>query len=273
LDQVLGVQAALIAQWMSVGFIHGVMNTDNMSISGETIDYGPCAFLEAYHPQTVFSSIDQRGRYAYSNQPHAAHWNLTRLAETLLPLLEQEEGSKEAALDSAQEALAGFGTQFEAARDAGFGRKLGMMTQRAGDWGLVEELLDRMAANKVDFTLMFRRLCGAAAGEEGDAGVRELFAEPGAWDSWAMGWRKRLEEEAGSAEERVAAMRRVNPAFVPRNHLVEAVIEGAVERRDFEPFEEMLEVVTRPCDEQPRMERYGAPARPEELVSRTFCGT
>ena len=150
---------------MLLGFIHGVMNTDNMSISGETIDYGPCAFMDAYDPATVFSSIDQQGRYAYGNQPRIAHWNLTRLAETLLPVLEQEAGSEEAALASANEALAAFAPQFEAARTAGLRRKLGLFTEREGDAALAEDLLERMAANRADFTLTFRRLCDAAAGQ------------------------------------------------------------------------------------------------------------
>ena len=168
LDGVIARQARLIAQWMLLGFIHGVMNTDNMSISGETIDYGPCAFMEAYDPRTVYSSIDHQGRYCYSNQPHAAHWNLTRLAEALLPVLEQEAGGQEAALASAYEALAAFGPQFEAAHLAGLRRKLGLSTEREDDSPLAQDLLERMAANRADFTLTFRRLSDAAAGSEGD---------------------------------------------------------------------------------------------------------
>jgi uncharacterized protein YdiU (UPF0061 family) len=273
LDGVIARQARLIAQWMLVGFIHGVMNTDNTSISGETIDYGPCAFMEAYEADKVFSSIDQHGRYAYSNQPYAAHWNLTRLAEALLPLLVQEEGSEEAALVSANEALAEFIPQFEAARGAGLRRKLGLFTEREGDAELAEDLLERMAANRADFTLTFRRLCDAAAGPEGDAGLRALFAEPGAYDAWAVAWRRRLDEEAVSGQERAAAMRRASPAFIPRNHMVEAAIQAAVERQDFQPFEELLEVVSRPWEERPELEQYSKPARPEECVNQTFCGT
>ena len=273
LDGVIARQARLIAQWMLVGFIHGVMNTDNTSISGETIDYGPCAFMEAYEADKVFSSIDQHGRYAYSNQPYAAHWNLTRLAEALLPLLVQEEGSEEAALVSANEALAEFIPQFEAARGAGLRRKLGLFTEREGDAELAEDLLERMAANRADFTLTFRRLCDAAAGPEGDAGLRALFAEPGAYDAWAVAWRRRLDEEAVSGQERAAAMRRASPAFIPRNHMVEAAIQAAVERQDFQPFEELLEVVSRPWEERPELEQYSRPARPEECVNQTFCGT
>jgi uncharacterized protein YdiU (UPF0061 family) len=273
LDGVIARQARLIAQWMSLGFIHGVMNTDNMSISGETIDYGPCAFMEAFDPAKVFSSIDHQGRYGYSNQPHAAHWNLARLAEALLPVLEQESGSQEAALAAAYEALAAFGPQFESARLAGLRRKLGLFTEREGDAALAEDLLTRMAANQADFTLTFRRLGDAAVGPEGDEGVRALFADPGVYDEWAIGWRQRLEDEPVSAGVRAASMRLASPAFIPRNHLVEAVIDAAVSRQDFQPFEELLDVVTRPYEDRPERERYSAPARPEECVTATFCGT
>jgi uncharacterized protein YdiU (UPF0061 family) len=273
LDGVVARQARLVAQWMLLGFIHGVMNTDNTSISGETIDYGPCAFMEAYDPATVFSSIDVQGRYGYSNQPHAMHWNLTRLAEALLPLLEQEAGDQQAALASAYEALAAFGPQYEASRLAGLRRKLGLLTERDGDLALTEDLLRRMAANRADFTLTFRLLCDTAAGPEGDAGVRALFADPGAYDSWAVGWRERLKAEPASPHERAARMRSASPAFIPRNHIVEAALTAAVERRDFEPFEELLDVISRPFDNRPGFDRYATPARPEEYVTATFCGT
>jgi serine/tyrosine/threonine adenylyltransferase len=273
LDGVIARQAHLVAQWMLLGFIHGVMNTDNMSISGETIDYGPCAFMEAYDPNKVFSSIDHHGRYAYSNQPHAAHWNLTRLAEALLPVLAQEAGTGEAALASAHEALAAFAQHFDTARDAGLRSKLGLFTEREGDMVLAEDLLKRMAANRADFTLTFRRLSDAAAGPEGDQGVRNLFVDPAAYDSWAAGWRLRLEEEPVSGVARAAAMRMASPAFIPRNHIVEAALDAAVERQDFQPFEELLEVVSRPYEDRPDLERYSTPARPEECVSQTFCGT
>jgi uncharacterized protein YdiU (UPF0061 family) len=273
LDCVVARQAKLIAQWMLLGFIHGVMNTDNTSISGETIDYGPCAFMEAYDPATVFSSIDVQGRYSYGNQPRAALWNIARFAEALLPVMVQEAGSEEVALASANEALAAFNPQFEAARAAGLRRKLGLFDERDGDAALAEDLLDRMAANRADFTLTFRQLCNAAAGLEGDDGVRALFADPSAYDTWASAWRLRLNEEPGSAQARSLAMRRANPAFIPRNHLVESALDAAVWRQDFQPFEELLDVVLHPYDDRPNLERYATPARPEEYVSRTFCGT
>jgi serine/tyrosine/threonine adenylyltransferase len=273
LDGVIGRQAYLVAQWMLLGFIHGVMNTDNTSISGETIDYGPCAFMEVYDPGTVFSSIDSQGRYAYGNQPRITLWNLTRLAESLLPLLEQEEGSEDGAMASAQEALTAFTSQYEAAHLAGLRRKLGLFTERNGDLAMVQDLLERMAVNRADFTLTFRRLCDAAAGTEGDAGVRTLFADPAAYDTWAAAWRQRLDEEQVSAQERAAAMRKANPVFIPRNHLVEAALSAAVDRQDFQPFEELSDVLCRPYEERTGPERYATPAGPEESVRWTFCGT
>ncbi|HEY1647027.1 MAG TPA: YdiU family protein [Terracidiphilus sp.] len=273
LEGVIARQAQLIAQWMLLGFIHGVMNTDNTSISGETIDYGPCAFMEEYDPATVYSSIDRGGRYAYGNQPRIALWNLARLAESLLTVLAQESGGEEAALVAANEALSAFEPQFEAAHGAGLRRKLGLMVEREGDAALAENLLQCMAANRADFTLTFRRLCDAAAGPEGDAGVRALFDNPAAYDAWAPGWRRRLEEESADKQARTAAMRRVNPKFIPRNHLVEAALDAASLRQDFQPFEDLLAVISRPYDERPELERYSTPARPEERVLETFCGT
>ncbi|HEV2618583.1 MAG TPA: YdiU family protein [Acidobacteriaceae bacterium] len=273
LEGVIVRQARLVAEWMLLGFIHGVMNTDNMSISGETIDYGPCAFMEAYEADKVFSSIDVQGRYAYSNQAHAAHWNLTRLAESLLPLLVEEEGSEEGALDSAREALTAFGVEYEAARDAGLRRKLGLSMWREGDSALAEDLLELMEANRADFTTTFRLLCDAAMGPEGNAKVRPLFADPGFYDVWAVNWRRRLEQESISADERARAMRGANPIFIPRNHLVQAVIEAAVERQDFALFRDLLDVVTRPYEDRSDRVTYATPARPEECVDQTFCGT
>ena len=273
LEGVIARQAHLIAQWMLLGFIHGVMNTDNTSISGETIDYGPCAFMEAYDPATVFSSIDHGGRYAYGNQPSAALWNLARLAEALLPVLALEAGSEEVALAAANEALSAFEPQYQQARKAGLRRKLGLFTEREGDEALAEDLLQRMAANRADFTLTFRRLADAAASPDGDAAVRTLYADPGAYDGWAAEWRERLDEEPADGQERAAAMRSVNPVFIPRNHLVEAALDAASRRQDFQPFEELLDAVSRPYEERPGFERYAIPARTEESILQTFCGT
>ena len=273
LDGVISRQAQLVAQWMLVGFIHGVMNTDNTSISGETIDYGPCAFLEAYDPAKVFSSIDQQGRYAYGNQPAMMLWNLTRLAETLLPLLATEAGGDEAGLASAKGSLAAFEEIFNKALHAGLRRKLGLSTHREGDEALAVDLLSRMAANRADFALTFCTLCDAAASTEADTRVRALFADPTAYDAWASAWRQRLGSEPASAHERAAAMRTANPSVIPRNHLVQAVIDAAIQREDFQPFEEMLDAVSRPYEDRPELQLYTRPARPEESVIATFCGT
>jgi serine/tyrosine/threonine adenylyltransferase len=270
LNQAIARQADLIAQWLLVGFIHGVMNTDNMSIAGETIDYGPCAFMDAYNPATVFSSIDHHGRYAYGNQPRIALWNLARLAETLLPLLSNDEDK---AVAEAQEALGTFAERFETAFHAGMRKKLGLFMERDGDPALAQDLLDAMAENHADFTLTFRRLSDAAAGPSGDEGIRRLFASPPAYDGWAARWRQRLDQEPQAGETRRAAMRKVNPAFIPRNHRVEAVIEAAVGRDDLLPFDELLTVLSRPYEDQPNFASYADPPKPYERVHQTFCGT
>ncbi len=273
LDGVIARQARLVAQWMLLGFIHGVMNTDNTSISGETIDYGPCAFLEAYDPGKVFSSIDQQGRYAYGNQPQAMLWNLTRLAESLLPLLSEAVGSKEHALALAKESLSTFSPQYDAAFRAGLRRKLGMLAERDGDDALAGDLLIRMAASGADFTLTFRRLCDAAAGPQADVEVGTLFQDTAGYDAWAAVWRRRLAQEPTAPEERDAIMRAANPIFIPRNHLVQAVIDAAVEHQDFAPFHHLLQVLSAPYQDRPGMSHYATPARPEQCVRATFCGT
>ncbi|HEX6037690.1 protein adenylyltransferase SelO [Longimicrobium sp.] len=270
LDAVIRAQAKLIARWLLVGFIHGVMNTDNTSVAGETIDYGPCAFLDEYDPGTVFSSIDTYGRYAYANQPAIAQWNLTRLAECLLPLLADD---KDAAAADAVEALEAFAPVFERAYQGGLRRKLGLATERNGDAALADDLLQTMAANGADFTLTFRALCHAAADEGADAEVRGFFADPAAYDAWAPRWRQRLAEEPGDAAARRDTMLAVNPAFIPRNHHIEAVIRAAVDRDDFAPFEELLTVLAKPYDAQPAFARYMDPPAPQERVLQTFCGT
>jgi serine/tyrosine/threonine adenylyltransferase len=270
LDEVIRAQAELIARWLLVGFIHGVMNTDNMSVAGETIDYGPCAFLDEYDPRAVFSAIDRTGRYAYANQPAIAQWNLTRLAECLLPLLADDS---DAAAADAVEALEAFAPAFDRAYQGGLRRKLGLATEREGDAALAEDLLQAMAANGADFTLTFRRLSEAAAGEEADAAVRSLFSDPAAYDAWAPRWRQRLREEPGDPAARRQSMLSVNPAFIPRNHRIEAVIRAAVDRDDFAPLEELLTVLAKPYDSQPPFVRYMEPPAAQERVLQTFCGT
>ncbi|MBN8900477.1 MAG: YdiU family protein, partial [Rhodospirillales bacterium] len=260
---VVARQADLVAQWLLVGFIHGVMNTDNAAVSGETIDYGPCAFMDAYDPGTVFSSIDELGRYAYANQPGIAHWNVTRLAEALLPLLAPET---DAAVEIAKEVLAGFGPRFEAAYLGGLRRKIGLATSEDGDGALIKDLLSRMKDNAADFTLTFRRLAAAASGPEGDAAVRSEFTDPAAYDGWASAWRSRLAREPGAPAARRAAMEAVNPAYTPRNHVVEEALQAAVSRQDYGPFEAMLAVVVRPFEERPGLERYATPPLPDQRV-------
>jgi len=269
LELVIARQAELIAKWMLVGFIHGVMNTDNMQIAGETIDYGPCAFMDSYHPATVYSSIDEGGRYAFANQPRIAQWNLARLAETLLPLLGADQDD---AVKFAQGAIENFGAAFEQAYVSGLSRKLGLLQPKAGDPALIQDLLERMAKNSADFTLTFRGLCDAALGTDGDGAARALFKNPDAFDGWAVKWRARLAEEGGDANQRREAMRSVNPRFIPRNHRVEEAIAAAV-TGDYAPFETLVAVLSAPYDDQPGFERYADPPRPEEIVHQTFCGT
>lgn len=270
LDAIVRAQAELIPRWLQVGFIHGVMNTDNMSVAGETIDYGPCAFMDAYDPATVYSAIDRNGRYAYANQPAIAHWNLTRLAECLIPLLAEQEDE---AVAQAQEAIDLFPGLFAAAHRAGFRRKLGLFTEDAGDELLSRDLLGLMAANHADFTLTFRRLSEAAVEGAGEAAVRALFTDIAGFDEWIVRWRTRLNQEQVDPQTRRTAMRATNPAFIPRNHRVEAVIRAAVDCDDYGPFEELLTVLSNPFDDQPRFAAYEEPPQEHEIVHQTFCGT
>ncbi|MBW7963952.1 YdiU family protein [Bradyrhizobium sp. BR 10261] len=268
LASVVARQAELIARWLLVGFIHGVMNTDNSSISGETIDYGPCAFMDAYNPAQVFSSIDEMGRYAYANQPRIGLWNLTRLAECLLPLFSDDQ---EKAVAEAQDILGAFSDQFSAAYQAGLRRKVGLFTERDGDDALIQDLLDAMAKNQADFTLTFRKL-GDAAGDDG-TDVRAQFMEPAAFDEWAGRWRARIALEPQAPAERRSAMHAVNPVFIPRNHRVEAVIQAAVNDDNYAPFEELVKVLAKPYEDQPEYAAYADPPLPDQRVLQTFCGT
>ncbi|HSN81951.1 MAG TPA: YdiU family protein, partial [Polyangiales bacterium] len=271
LEAVVARQAELVARWQLIGFIHGVMNTDNTSVAGETIDYGPCAFMDHYHPDTVYSSIDHRGRYAYGNQPSIALWNLQGLANALLPAMADDP---EAAVEPATEVLRSFGERFRRAYREGMRAKLGLGEEREGDDALAEELLARMAEGRADFTLTFRRLSELEdTPSEADAAVRALFEKPSLLDEWVAQWRERVASERRSVAERKAAMRAVNPAFIPRNHRVEEVIQAAVTDGDFGPFETLLQVLASPYQDQPAYAQYAAPPRPEEVVRATFCGT
>jgi uncharacterized protein YdiU (UPF0061 family) len=274
LERVVDAQASLVARWLGVGFVHGVMNTDNTSISGETLDYGPCAFLDEYDPGKKFSSIDRGGRYAFANQPRIMFWNLTRLAEALLPLFADDE--KEA-VRLARERLERFAPLFEAAIASVWRAKLGLgerPDEEGGDTALAADLFERLAANRVDFTLFFRHLCASAASPEADEETAALFANgPGAFHDWAEGWRARLAREEVAPSSRAEAMRRVSPAFIPRNHRVEEVITAAVAEGDFAPFETLLDVVARPYDDRPELARFADPPTDAERVTETFCGT
>jgi uncharacterized protein YdiU (UPF0061 family) len=260
-EAVVAAQATLVAQWMLVGFIHGVMNTDNMTISGETIDYGPCAFLETWDPATVFSSIDTGGRYAYGNQPAAAQWNLARFAEALLPLLADEQ---EAAIAYAVDTLGGFADQYNAAWTDGVRAKLGLPAGLADEvqQALIDDLFALLRANPVDFTGFFRRLATAARGDAEPA--RELFLDLAGFDAWRERW-------AALAPD-ADAMDRVNPLYIPRNHLVEAALDAAM-AGDTTLVDELVEVIRQPFTAQPGRERY-AEAAPEDFGRyTTFCGT
>jgi uncharacterized protein YdiU (UPF0061 family) len=268
LERVRDKQAALIARWMHVGFIHGVMNTDNMAISGETIDYGPCAFMDHYDPATVFSSIDTRGRYAYANQPRIAHWNLARFAETLLSLIDAD-GNR--AIARATEVVNAFAQQYEGQWLKGMRAKLGLVNEEEADLNLATGFLAAMEGEKVDYTLAFRYLADAALGREEP--LRALFADPSAYDLWSGHWRTRLAREAVMPLDRAQAMRRANPAFIPRNHRVEEALSAAVERADYAPFETLLNVLSRPFDDQPEFAAFGEPPPEGRGDYRTFCGT
>jgi uncharacterized protein YdiU (UPF0061 family) len=261
LQAVIARQCALVARWMQVGFIHGVMNTDNMTVSGETIDFGPCAFMDAYDPATVFSYIDRRGRYAYGNQPAIMQWNLARLAETLLPLIDADaDAAIERATAAVQEIPARYGEHWL----QGFGRKLGLQAATADDAPLIEDLLQRMQAGQADFTNTFRALAHA---------LDEPAALPAAVHSWHAAWLARLQREPGGLDAVRERLRQANPAYIPRNHRVEAIIEAAVERADFAPFHQLRTVLSRPFEDQPEHAALRDPPRPEERVRNTFCGT
>jgi uncharacterized protein YdiU (UPF0061 family) len=269
LREVMARQAELVARWLGVGFIHGVMNTDNTTLSGETIDYGPCAFMDVYDPATVFSSIDRRGRYAYGSQPGIAGWNMARLAEALLPAIAP---TRDEAIELAQATVGEFPSMFDAAWLRVMRDKLGLHDKHEQDGQLLQSLFDAMAAGQADFTATFRALCQAADDAATDSAVRDLFTDPNLYDGWAVQWRERLAAEAPGTG-RGEAMRQVNPAFIPRNHLVEAALSAAIDDRDLEPFETLLAVLARPHDDQPEHAAMAEVPSPTGGEYRTFCGT
>ncbi len=254
LQGVVGRQAVLVARWMALGFIHGVMNTDNMTVSGETIDYGPCAFMDSYHPLRVFSSIDHGGRYAYANQPRIAQWNLACLAQSLLPVL---SGDQDARLKAAQDSVDAFSDLFQDAWLTEMRAKLGLAGAEEGDADLIESLLKVMEEGEADFTLTFRGIA--------DGSAREQFRDVKAFDRWLSDWRAR-----GGSE--TTDLNQINPLFIPRNHLVEAAIAAGL-NGDFKPFEDLLIVLSDPYTARPEHITYANPPQPEERVYQTFCGT
>jgi uncharacterized protein YdiU (UPF0061 family) len=260
LNAVCNAQASLVAKWMNVGFIHGVMNTDNMTISGETIDYGPCAFMDEYHPSTVFSSIDNSGRYAYKNQPNIAQWNLARLAETLLPFLDKNESE---AAKIANEIVHQFSQNYENYWWDGLRRKLGFFTNQPKDIELIKKLFVVMHVKSADFTNTFRML----------STVPEGGAINTAFEDWSKAWLKRQKEEGRTPKEVGRLMRSQNPAFIPRNHLVQKAIDDAVDKNNFETMNTLLTILSNPYEEQPQYVDFKKPPTATERVIQTFCGT
>ena len=262
LDTIVESQASLIARWQLVGFVHGVMNTDNMAVSGETIDYGPCAFLDVYDPNTVFSSIDHHGRYAFGNQPAIAQWNLTRLAEALLPLLDENQ---DAAIELATASLGRFERQFEGYWLAGMRAKLGLFTEEADDEALVKALLEWMLRARADFTNTFHRLSALDRIDSREGG--DVF------NAWHERWEARLARQPNSAEQVSGLMRRSNPAIIARNHKVEEALTAATEEGDLSVMDRLLDVLASPYDYARDQEAFSRPPEEGAPRYRTFCGT
>jgi uncharacterized protein YdiU (UPF0061 family) len=261
IEAVIDQQAALITHWMRVGFIHGVMNTDNMALSGETIDYGPCAFMDTFAPDTVFSSIDHRGRYAYANQPYIAQWNIARLAESLLPLI---DGKREEVIATVEDLLNSFEQVYKSKWLTMMGSKLGLTEVSIKDEKLITDLLDWMHKNSADFTNTFRDLCKKLPGGE-------LYASE-TFQSWYARWQNRLKKEKQELETSYILMRSLNPAVIPRNHKVEEALQAG-EKGDFEPLHALLHALEKPYEDDEHLLPYQSPPRPEEKVLQTFCGT
>jgi len=267
LGKVCSVQARLVAKWMRIGFIHGVMNTDNTTVCGETIDYGPCAFMDGYDPATVFSSIDHYGRYAYARQPSIAQWNLAAFAGCLLPLIHKDT---EQAKSRAEEIVQGFGAEFRRHYFTEMCAKIGLVpTNPAKE--LLDEFLQLMQNSKVDFTNSFRNL-GKAVRKDYST-LLELFADREQLQNWLQKWRGELKKQGIEPETATSAMDSNNPAFIPRNHRVEEAISAAIEQDDFETTKKLIEILQYPYEEQPKYAEYMNPPEPDERVYQTFCGT
>lgn len=273
LEAVLSKQATLISHWQAIGFIHGVMNTDNASVAGLTIDYGPCAFMDVYHPETVFSSIDHGSRYAYQNQPGIAQWNCANLAQCLLPLIDSDE---EKSLSAAQAVIDSFPNIFSQAYATRFRKKLGLALPDEDDLQLISDFLQIMADSKVDFTNTFRALshCSVenAAVDGNDDSFLKLFEQPQPISDWLERWRARHHKENSDVAERQLLMLQSNPAYIPRNHQIESVIASAM-AKDYAPMHELLTVLDNPYTEQADLEKYSLPPKEDEIVQATFCGT
>ncbi len=275
LQLVIAGQASLIAKWMQFGFIHGVMNTDNMSVSGETIDYGPCAFMDDYSHDRVYSSIDRNGRYAYSKQPPIGLWNLTRLAEAILPLLDEDTDQ---AVAIAKQILQSYIEQYEENWLQGMRTKTGLTqldkVSNADDKKLIDDLFELMAETKADFTLTFYLLSQLTIViNEKDSKLLLLFNNDEKLQQWLINWRERLNKESLTDEQRRLNMLKVNPLYIPRNHQIEAAIRAAEDHNDFSVFHDLHEVLQKPFVEQENKEKYTRPPEPEEVVWKTFCGT
>ena len=267
-EDVCNAQAKLISRWMSVGFIHGVMNTDNMTISGETIDYGPCAFMDMYSPDTVFSSIDEKGRYAYANQPNILTWNLTRLAETLVPLVDLNQ---DRAVELLTVTIQNIEPIYQKYWLAEMRSKIGLSIEDPSDLELIKDLLSIMEKEGADFTLVFRRLSKAL--EDKDHLLLELFKDPSDLNPWLLRWKGRLEQEENTKEVLVEIMNTVNPIYIPRNHTVEEVLTAATQQGDIKPFSDFLLVLEKPFDEINGNETYAIPGPVPDQPYQTFCGT
>ncbi|MDB3953571.1 YdiU family protein [Alphaproteobacteria bacterium] len=265
---VTSAQIKLVAHWMSIGFIHGVMNTDNTTISGQTIDYGPCAFMDTFSPKTVFSSIDLRGRYAYGNQPSILMWNLVRLAETLAPLVHTD---KDHAVELLTEEAKNFKSAYNDIWLTHMRAKIGLNTEENGDSDLIQDLLNAMQEGEADFTLTFRRLSNAMRGD--NTAVRKQFINSAQYDLWECEWHARLEREPASAEARATAMDKVNPIYIPRNHKVEEALSMAINNGNLSAFENILSAVSAPFEEVSGRESYTEPAPKTSVPYQTFCGT
>jgi uncharacterized protein YdiU (UPF0061 family) len=270
LNAVIERQAKLIAQWQGFGFIHGVMNTDNMLICGATVDYGPCAFMDHFDPEKVFSSIDRQGRYRYNQQPGIGQWNLARLAQALLPLLHTDS---EQALTDAQQALDNYVKHYGAAYQSVMSKKLGISQPQEGDQALTEELLAIMAEHQLDFTLCFRYLVDQIATSTAHEALGEVFMAPQALVVWQQQWQQRLAKDPQSQAERYQQMNLANPAFIARNHQVELVIRAAEDHSNYQPFYDLLKVVQSPYAYQQTLEKFVLAPMPQEVVAHTFCGT